>query len=55
MIPGIDAAVSQFLRECLQKMKEGISLQRKISAFDRTNLTSICSVYKENIVKNDSY
>ena len=36
-------------------MKGDIGLMRKISAFDITNLTSICWVYKEKMVKNDSY
>ncbi len=36
-------------------MKGGIELQRKISAFDATNLITVCWVYKEKIVKNYSY
>ena len=37
-------------------MKGGIGLRRKIIDGDRyNNLTSICCVFKEKIVKNDSY
>ena len=48
--------VKQYLKEVFAKNKMGYRLTAKISAFNRyTNLTSICCVYKEKIVKNDSY
>ena len=43
-----------FLRECSRKMKVGIGIRRKISLLIATNLTSICCVYREKIVKNYS-
>ena len=44
-----------FLKGVFAKNERGYRLTAIKSAFDRSNLTSICCVYKEKIVKNDSY
>ena len=44
-----------YQRECLQKMKGGYRLTAKKGLSVASNLTSICCVYKEKIVKNDLF
>ena len=41
------------LKGVFAKNKRGIGLMRKKTLLIVTNLTSICCVYKEKIVKND--